>query len=391
VTAIYLDHNATTRIAPEALEAMAGVLRAGLGNPSSPHGSGRRARRLLEDAREEILELVGASSGDRLIFTSGGTEANNLAVRGLGAENQGILVSSIEHPSVLEPARQQAAAGRRVGYLPADLQGTLRIDLLEMMLDGVGLVSAMAANNETGARQPIAQVARICRSRGVVCHTDAVQAVGKTRARFTELGVDAMTISAHKLHGPPGIGALVCRRGLPVRPLLSGGSQQERIRPGTESVPLAVGMCAALRSWMQRQDEHIAHLRELRDRFEARLLASDPTIVVHAAGAERLANTSNLAFPGIDRQALLMAADLEGLECSTGSACASGAPQTSSVLAAMGVPETLRASSLRFSFGISQGVAEVEMAAERILRIIKQLRSKVPPRSMAGTISRSDL
>src|SRR5690606_8194257 len=232
--------------------------RQGLGNPSSPHAAGRRARRLLEDAREEILALVGARpDADRLIFTSGGTEANNLAIRGLLPAGGTLVVSSIEHPSVREPAQRLARRGTSVQWLPVDEKGVARVEAIEPWLAGGGLLSVMLANNETGVIQPVAELAERSRAAGFLCHTDAVQALGKVDFGFRDLDVDAMSISCHKIHGPVGIGALVCRAGVAPDPLLQGGSQQFGLRPGTESVALAVGMCQAIRRWEATRRERI--------------------------------------------------------------------------------------------------------------------------------------
>ncbi|HEX4131171.1 MAG TPA: cysteine desulfurase family protein [Pirellulales bacterium] len=377
---IYLDHNATAPLLPEVAAAMAECHASGYGNPASQHSAGRRARQRIDEAVEAIARLLGANvegrEGDRIIFTSGGTEANNLAIFGLAEiAPKRVIVSAIEHPSVAAPARQLERRGWRVERIPVSRAGVVELAALDELLAAPArLVSVMLGNNETGAVQPAAEIARRCRAAGALTHADVVQAVGKLPIDFRALGVDAMTISAHKLHGPVGIGALVMRRGVDMRPLLYGGAQQEAVRPGTESIALIVGFQRALDLAVQQREARAAHLQALRDRFEQRLLGACPEIVVHARGVERLPHTSNLAFVGADRQALLIALDLAGVACSAGSACASGSAEPSPTLVAMGCPKAEIDASLRFSLGAATTAEEIDEAAERILRCFNQLR-----------------
>jgi cysteine desulfurase len=396
--AIYLDNNATTPLGELVAAAMAECDRAAYANPASSHAAGRRARRGLEDAREEIGRLLGANlsgmSADRVIFTSGGTESNNLAILGLAAASLGwhgpqpvqhenatdrphAIISAIEHPSVAGPAEHLVKLGWRVDRLPVSGSGVAKVAAVEPLLTAqTRLVSVMLGNNETGVVQPVAEIAALCRSREILVHTDAVQAVGKTPVDFRGLGVDAMTVAAHKFHGPAGIGVLVVRSGVTVEPLHFGGFQQAATRPGTESVTLAVGLREALRIATGELPARTQHLRELRDSFEAALAVGWPGLVVNGRDAERLPHTSNVAFPGLDRQALLMALDLAGVFCSTGSACASGSNEPSPVLLAMGCEEAVVASALRFSFGIQNTPADVAQAASRILKVANDLRTR---------------
>jgi cysteine desulfurase len=395
---IYLDHNATTPLLPEAAAAMAECQSASFANPESQHQLGRRARRALEEAREGIAEILGADLNGRqpdlVIFTSGGTEANNLALIGLsgvlGAVAGRIVISSIEHPSIAEPARFLARRGWQVERLPVSPEGVTRVGKGDILLfpdsfvpvtptDGKSrmspfLVSVMLANNETGVIQPIRELAAVCHAAGVPSHTDAVQAVGKIPVNFHQLGVTAMTIAAHKFHGPRGIGALIVRGGTPIEPQLFGGFQQYGIRPGTEPVALAVGMHSALRIFAREQSDRRERITRLRDRFEAALIAAYPSAVIHGAAAERLPNTSCIAFPGLDRQALVMALDMAGIACSTGSACASGSSEPSPTLVAMGLPERLVGSSLRFSFGATTTADIIDEAVERIVKVLNTLQ-----------------
>jgi cysteine desulfurase len=387
---IYLDHNATTPLLPEVVEAMVRVYRAGPANPASQHRPGRRARQAIEDAREAIGRLLGANvdgrASDQVVFTSGGTEANNLALAGLGADRSGgIVISAVEHPSVMGPALRLQQQGVSVSRLPVNADGQVLLDALaEQLQSSPRLVSVMLGNNETGVLQPIAKIAALCRESGVLLHTDAVQAVGKQPLDFRALGVDALSLSAHKFHGPVGIGALIVRHGVTLEPQLRGGFQQAGLRPGTEAVALAIGMRTALEAWQRESREREERLRTLRDRLEQRLLGACPELVVHGRGTPRLPQTSNIAFGGVNRQALLMALDLAGVACSTGSACASGSSEPSPVLLAMGCSKDLVEASLRFSLGATTTTVEVDQAAERILQIYKDLRDKIPGRKMAS-------
>ncbi len=381
---IYLDHNATTPTRPEVIDAMVRCWRDGYANPASQHQPGQKARRLVEDARERMAELLGANvSGpraDRLIFTSGGTEANTLAVVGIaqGDRKAGpgqVIVSAIEHASVLEPAQHLMDLGWRVDVLGVRPDGVVRADLLAGLLrPETRLVSVMLGNHETGVLQPVAELARACRGAGIAVHTDAVQVAGKLPIDFRDLGVDALSVAAHKFGGPLGIGALLLRDGVSLEPLHFGGHQQWGIRPGTECVPLVVGMAAALDIWHRDPEAHLRSLTQLRDRFEAGLKAGISDVVINGAGAGRLPHTTNAAFPGLDGQMLLMALDLAGVACSVGSACSSGSSELSPTLQAMGLPKPIVASSLRFSLGITTTEAEIDEAVRRIVLVVNELR-----------------
>jgi cysteine desulfurase len=392
--AIYLDHNATTPCRPEVIEAMGRCVAAGHANPASQHQLGQQARRLLEEARSRVAQCLGADLdrrlGDRLIFTSGGTEANNLAVLGIarGASaaaaprgnparplNDRIVVSAIEHSSVLGPAEHLLEEGWRLDTLGVDANGVAAVDRLGPLLDErTRLVSLMLANHETGVLQPVAEAANVCRQAGVPLHTDAVAAVGKLPIDFGQLGVAAMSVAAHKFQGPLGIGVLVLRHDVPVAPLLFGGHQESGLRPGTQTLALAIGMQTALELRCREQEEHTRRLTALRERFEAGLRAGYPEAVVHGAAAARVANTSNIAFPGLDGQILLLALDLAGVACSVGAACASGSSELSPTLRAMGLSNDLVASSLRFSLGATTTPEEVDEAVRRIVEACRQLR-----------------
>ena len=379
---IYVDNNATTRLADEVAQALSEAYAAGYLNPSSQHQAGQKARRRLDDARETILNLVGGEitrfASDRLIFTSGGTEANNLALFGLGKQTSGqVIISAIEHPSISEAADQLRSQGTTVRTLPVDSDGVVQYESLEDWLhEPTRLVSVMLANNETGVIQPISEIAHICREKGVPLHVDAVQALGKIPLNFRALGAAAITISPHKFHGPRGIGALVLDDHVKLNPSMFGGSQQLAMRPGTESVELAIGFERAAQLAIEALPEAGIQMQALRDRLETELIEQlgPEQITINGEGAVRLPHTTNIAFPGIDRQALVMALDMAGVACSTGSACASGSSEPSPTLLAMGLDDTVVSGSIRLSLSRFTTEADVDEVAERISNCVKRLR-----------------
>ncbi len=383
---LYLDHNATTPLAPVALEAMTRVWSDVVGNPSSPHRCGQRAAAELRSLSDRFLARVGARiasfPADRLVLTSGGTEANHLALHGLGATEPGsLVVSAIEHPSIRRAAIAAAERfGHRLIVVAPDRYGVVRPESVAARLDETTrLVSIMAANNETGVIQPIAEIGALCRAAGVPCHTDAVQAIGKVPVSFADTEVTAMTVAPHKFHGPVGIGALVLRSDATLRPAMIGGFQQQELRPGTEPLALLAGAVAALEWYLDSAETFRESVRGLRDAFERTLLtegsdlgAAAPQII--GSEVDRLPQTSCVAFPGIDRQALVMAADMAGVACGTGSACASGSSRPSETLAAMGLPDPWIAGAVRFGFGVFQSPSDAPRAAHLILNAVKHLR-----------------
>lgn len=346
----YLDYNAGAPARPEVVAAMAAAL-AEPGNPSSVHGPGRRARARLEAARQEVAALVGASAAG-VVFTSGGTEANNLVLKGLGAER--VLVSAIEHASVREAVPQ----AERV---PVGADGRVDLDALERRLHGDAgraLVSVMLANNETGVVQPVAEVARIAKAHGALVHCDAAQGPGRLAVDLVDLGVDALTLSAHKLGGPAGVGALVLADpDRTLAPLLCGGGQERRRRAGSENLAGIVGFGVAARL----ADGEAVMAGELRDRLEAAALARVPGGVVVGSAEGRLPNTSCLALPGVPAQVQVMALDLAGVAVSAGSACSSGKVGESAVLKAMGLPPEIAGCAVRVSLGPASTAADVEL------------------------------
>jgi cysteine desulfurase len=368
-TPVYCDYNAGAPIRAEAAVAMSRALAAG-GNPSSVHGVGRRMRAMIEDARERIAGALEASA-ENIVFTSGATEALHLALTSTGAAS--LIVSAVEHDAVFEHAGRALKAER---VAPVNGDGLIDLDALGALLETApkpALVAVQLANNETGVIQPIAELVATCRANSVLLHTDAVQAVGKIPVNFRALGVDAMTIAPHKFHGPLGIGALIVRHGVKLGPQLFGGFQQAGLRPGTESVALAVGFHRALERWHAEAHERGQRMRALGAQLESELLAEIPGAVIVGQRAARLPHTLNVAFPGINRQALAMALDLAGVAASTGSACASGSSEPSPVLLAMGLAPEVVEGSIRLSWGAFTTPAEMAEASRRILKCVKHL------------------
>jgi cysteine desulfurase len=371
---IYLDNNATTPVLPAVWEAMLPFLTHAYGNPASAHQTGRRARQALEDARERIAFLLHAFP-DEVVFTSGATEANNLALFGLSGMPPGHLVASpVEHPSVSEPLRELARAGFDLDWLPVDRRGAVVVNALEERLrPETRLVSVMLANHETGTIQPIQELTERLRGRAAF-HCDAVQAVGKFAVDFHGLGVSTLTLSAHKFHGPKGVGALLLRRGVKLKPRTWGGHQQQGRRPGTEPVALAVGLATALDLGVREADTRRETVCRLRRRFLERLQADAAPVVLNGAGDDGVPHTVNVSFPRLRADVLLMNLDLAGVACSTGSACSSGSLLPSPVLQAMGVPEEVLHSAMRFSLSPLLREAEVDEAARRVTAVARRLR-----------------
>ncbi len=378
---IYLDNNATTVIHPEVANAMQACHQQGLVNPESQHQLGRQARRQVEDCREQLGMLLGLHlsdiHADHLFFTSGGTEANNLAIQGyrLGADAKNrLVISGIEHPSISTTAQWLQSQGVDVQVVNTLTNGQIDCEHLESLVNqDTFLVAVMLANNETGVIQPISDVVSICDRLSVPVHADAVQAIGKLDVHFRELGVGSMTISAHKVHGPRGSGALITRHGHAPHPVFHGGFQQSAVRPGTESVALATGLTTAVSNYLGSKDDHASKLLALRDRLEAGITTQLVNAQVLGSDAPRLPNTSNIAFRGVDRQAMLMALDVAGICCSTGSACASGSSEPSPTLVAMGLDPELIEGALRFSLGIFNSEPEIDEAIERICAVASVL------------------
>ncbi|CAA9332604.1 MAG: Cysteine desulfurase [uncultured Nocardioidaceae bacterium] len=383
--AVYLDHAATTPMLPEAIAAMTEQL-GRTGNASSLHGSGRAGRKVVEESREAIARALNARPGE-IVFTSGGTEADNLALKGIywarrdeDARRVRILSTVIEHHAVLDSLDWLAThEGAQVELLPVDAAGLLDPDELHRSIErdpeSVALVSVMWANNEVGALQPVAEVVAAAHAHGIPVHTDAVQAVGAVPVDFAACGVDALTVTAHKLGGPYGVGALVLRRDLSPTALVHGGGQERQVRSGTLDVPAVAGFAVALEHAVKEQPHHAARLSGLRDDLVRRVRAAVPDARLNGDPSDRLPGNAHVSFPGCEGDSLLMLLDQRGIECSTGSACSAGVPQPSHVLLAMGRDEADARSSLRFSLGRTTTPADVDALAEAIGPVVERARA----------------
>lgn len=375
---IYLDYNATTPIDPRVAEAMRPCLDEIFGNPSSSHAYGRRARQAVEKAREQVAALLDCDPGE-VVFTSGGTESNNMALlgvaRALASKGRHIVTSRIEHPAVLEPCLALLEEGFDVTFVPVDGHGQVDPDdILRALRPDTILVSLMHSNNEVGTLQPIGQLAGPLRSRGVIFHTDAAQSVGKVPTRVSELGVDLLTVAGHKLYAPKGIGALYVRTGTPLDRVLYGAGQEGGRRPGTENVLEIVGLGAAARCASDDLPREMERVRSLRDRLERRLLEAVPEARVNGHPRERLPNTLSISFPGLASDALLAA--LPQVAASAGAACHSDTVKISHVLEAMGLDPEAAKGTLRLSLGRFTDQDDVDRAAEKIARAVRTLRKK---------------
>jgi len=379
---VYFDHNATTPLAPEVLRAMTPYLTEEYGNASSIHSVGQRARAAVEQARAEVAALIGAREKEA-VFTSGGTEADNLAIRGVvGAAERAVkhvVTSTIEHHAVLNTCQALEAEGVRVTYVPVNAAGIVDPeDVRRAITADTVLITVMHANNELGTVQPIAEIAKLARERRIPFHTDAVQSVGKLPVNVKELGADLLSLSAHKLYGPKGAGALYIRGGLPMKPLMFGGHHERDRRPGTENVAGIVGLGAAAVLARAHLGEEAARLATLRDALEEEILARVPHAGVNGDRQRRTPNTTNIHFDFVEGEALVIALDLKGIACSTGAACSSGAVEPSHVLTAIGLPPERARASLRFSLGRANTREDVSYVAEVLPGVVEHLRELSP-------------
>jgi len=374
---IYLDANATTRPFPEVIETVAHHLRLSYANPGSRHAEGRRARRVLDESREKIAALLGASP-DEVIFTSGGTEASNMAIFGFAQTSPGSIALTVgEHPATLESCQSLVQRGWSLHNLSVDSSGRLiEEQYASLPWEKLKLVTLILAHNETGVIQDVAPLAQLCWERSVPFHIDAVQAVGKLPIRFNELNATALSLGAHKFHGPRGIGALLLRHGVKLAPFQFGGHQESGLRPGTELVALAAGMARALELCCEDLDTRVAKLRGMRDQLEAGLRETCEPIVVNGSPEHRLPNTLNISFPGVEGEALLVALDLDGIACSLGSTCASGSAEPAPVLVAMGCGEEVYRSAVRLSISSDNDPSEMTEAVRRISAVVRRLREQ---------------
>jgi cysteine desulfurase len=377
---IYLDYNATTPLAPEALEAMRPFLEQHFGNPSSVHAAGRETRAAIDDARDRMARILGAKPHE-LVFTGGGTESDNLAILGLARSRASVgrhLIScATEHHAVLHAFEYlQKKEGFRVTWLPVDQGGRADAQqLADALTPETTLVSVMTANNETGTLQPVREMAALCRQRGVLFHSDAIQSFGKEPLDVREF--DALSLAAHKFHGPLGAGLLYLRSGIDIQRLLHGGSHENERRAGTENVAAIVGMARAAELAVADIEAEATRVRTLRDRLWGGIQASFSTAVMNGDPSHRLANTLNVSFPGLDGEGLLMNLDLAGICASSGSACMVGSIVPSHVLLAMGVPPEQAGATVRFSLGKKTTAAEIEETLLKLPEIFERLRPEL--------------
>ncbi|MFN3974578.1 MAG: cysteine desulfurase family protein [Dehalococcoidia bacterium] len=382
---IYLDHAATTSVRPEVLEAMLPYFSQRFGNPSSIHTLGQEARKALEDARETVASILGCRASE-VVFTSGGTESNNAAIKGvaLALRHTGnhIVTSAIEHHAVLHTCHQLEQLDFQITLVPVDRYGIVDPDAVgRAITERTILVSIMYANNEVGTVEPIPDIARVVRERGkalgrsIPFHTDAVQAPGFLDLDVNALGVDLLSISAHKFHGPKGVGVLYIRRNTPYEPLLMGGGQEKERRSGTENVPGIVGLATALTLAEEERPTVSARLSRLRDYFIARVLELVPGAILNGHPTRRLPNNAHFCFPGVEGEPVLLGLDMEGIYASSGSACSTGSLEPSHVLTAMGLPPDIARSSVRFTMGRDTSEEEIERVLRVLPDLVRRLRS----------------
>ena len=381
---IYVDHNATTPVRPEVLESILPFYGPIYGNASSLHGFGREAKDGLERAREQVAKVLGARP-DEVCFTGGGTEADNLAVKGVAWANRDrgnhLITSQVEHHAVLNTCEYLEKQGFKVTYLPVDSEGRVDPgDVEKAITKETLLVSIMQANNETGTVQPIAEIGRIARKRGVYFHSDAVQAFTKLPTGVDELGVDLLSLSGHKIYGPKGVGCLYIRKGTKLDPLVHGGHHERNRRAGTENVPGIVGLGKAAELGAGEMSEEAKKLATLRDRLQEGILARIPEVRINARNARRLPGTLSVCFQYVEGESILLGLDLRGISASSGSACSSGAIEPSYVLTAMGVPPEEARGSVRFSLGRQNTEQEVDRVVGELAVVLTRLRAMSPLR-----------
>jgi cysteine desulfurase len=376
---VYFDYNATTPLAPDVVDALVAATRDTFGNASSVHHFGQQAKAAIDTARSAVAALLNADPSE-VVFTGGGTEADNFAIRGTAealevAGRRHLIASSIEHEAVLNTFRALARRGWKTTLIPVDHTGIVAPDRLrEIITADTAIVSVMHANNEIGTIQPVAELAAIAHEHGALMHTDAVQSAGKIPVDVRALGVDLLSLSAHKFNGPKGVGALWVKRGTRLQPILTGGKHERNRRAGTENVPAIAGMGVAARLSASKLALEGPRVAALRDRLEEGILSTVPGTMVNGARSPRVPNTTNISFDRVEAESLLIALDLEGVAVSTGSACSSGTLEPSHVLRAMGLPTHRTQNSLRFSLGMFSTGEEVDQVVEILPRLVEKLR-----------------
>jgi len=379
---IYLDHNATTPVHPEVLEAMLPYYRDKFGNASSVHSYGREAREAIDEAREQVAELIGADPRE-IVFTSGGTESDNFAIKGVAFLNKDkgnhIITSAIEHHAVLNTCKYLERKGFEVTYLRVDEYGVVDLNqLVDSITDRTVLITIMHANNEIGTIQPLEEIGRIAKERGIPLHTDAVQTVGKIPLSVDELQVDLLSLSGHKIYGPKGVGALYVRRGMRLEKLIHGGHHERNRRAGTENVPGIVGLGKAAQLALKNMDREREHLWKLSERLKEGIMKRVEFVRQNGHPQNRIPNTINLSFEFVEGESIVLGLDIHGICVSTGSACTSGSLEPSHVLMALGVPPELAHGSVRFSLGSGNTEEEMDYTVEKVAEVVERLRMMSP-------------
>ena len=378
---IYLDHNATTPLHPSVLEAMLPYLKDGYGNASSIHAKGREARAAVEHAREVIASFLGTKPGT-IYFTSGGTESNNFALKGISFKNKEkgnhLIATRIEHPCIMDTCKFMESQGFQITLLPVDREGRVSpADLKKAITDKTILVSVMHANNEVGTIQPIAELVSLAKERGIYFHTDAVQTFGKIPLTVDELGVDLLSVSAHKLYGPKGVGFLYIRKDVRVLAHQHGGHQEKKLRAGTENVAGIVGLGKATSLAQEEMEKRITHLKKLQETFYQGILKHLDDVILNGHPSERVPGTINLGIKGVEGESMAINLDLRGIGISTGSACTAGSLEPSHVLVAMGVPSEYARGTIRFSLGYENTEEEIDYVIAETVKIVNRLRKIV--------------
>lgn len=379
---IYFDHAATTPVDPRVLEKMLPYFTEKFGNPNSQHWFGRQTVSAVDEARDTVARLIGAKSSE-IYFTSGGTEADNWALRGaayaMAHRGKHLIVSAVEHPAMITTAKELMKRGFEVTFAEVDEYGAVDLEKLERVIrPDTTFVGVMTANNEVGTVQPVKEIAALCKKKGVLFFTDAVQAAGALRLEVKELGADMLSFSAHKFYGPKGVGVLYIRSGLKIDKIVTGGHQERSMRGGTTNVPAVVGLAEALRLAVSELDENAAYVSSLRDRFIRRVQREIPFVKLNGHPENRLPANANFSFRYVEGESLLFSLDLKGIAVSSGSACSSGSLEPSHVLLAMGLPEGLAHGSVRFSFGRHNTAEEVDYAVDALKEIVLKLRALSP-------------
>jgi len=374
---IYLDNNATTPLEPRVAEKMIDFLKEHFGNPSSLYPIGRKVKEMIEEAREEIAKVIGANKNE-IIFTGSGTEADNFALRGIldaYPNKNEIITSSIEHPAIMSTCQYLEKKGFKVTYLPVDEYGVVDLNVLEdSITDKTALISVMHANNEIGTIQPIEEISKIAKRKGVLLHTDAVQTLGKIEVNVDKLGVDLLSISAHKIYGPKGVGALYIRKGVKISPLIYGGHQERLLRAGTENTIGIIGFGEAVRIIREKEKKDLKRIEKLADMLKGGIEKNIPKVKFNGHPEKRVKSTLNFSFIGLEGEAILLALATKGIYVSTGSACSEGSEETSHVLSAIGLRPEIARSSIRFSLGRFNTEEDIKVVLKELPEIIAKLR-----------------